>query len=868
MSRYFYWLLIACIPCLVWAEQDQILISGTITSVQGNPISGARVNLVGFDTIVYTNSQGEYSIEVDEVGVTSINSPSSSIITTSLGNHLMQFSVAENNSKVGIKVMNATGSQMFSVLDRNLASGSYNVNLIQKDLVSGLYFVQLQIGQNTSTYKMVVTKSQSKVSGNLTKISSELTNQFLAREMLLIDTLEVVADGFVDGKKLVPSYIDVYDFVLNHTERTVLKIEQDNHLFVTGNTEKGSAESDFDFCTSIPASKVITNGKPAVLSIETSTTLEISWYNDYLNRYQPNKVFTMNAPVSVVPYSQTVTSIDGNTPETRAIALASSIWERSKYAVVVTDADYENALQGSALASLFNAPLLYSTTTNMDNLTNLFIELETDSVLILGNQDFSSGKNDVHLSGSDEIALWVKSKGIEFDYIAATNSADISEDDGPKLSLSAPLLAARRGGLVYLIEDASTVDIVLDDLKNHYTAIGGYPKYLAIVGTSTTIPVSLFDDHYNEGATLKTDALYSNVDDDLFPEIAVGRIVANNGSEASLIVSRTSTWDLLKDGTWDKQMVQTGLWNFAELAPLAKNYGLEENEDLIGILAGDNERVEAALILHNSHSSMTTLGNAFTLSSESLLAPSIVISGGCAVAGMSTSNHKYISKHLFKLGLVGFVGATVTATAGGTHWEASMLNHLLMGESIGEAYKNGMISKTIKVLNSNSNKNELREYHNMALYGDPALVMTFTVPGPTTQPATSVLNNNQYKITIPETYYSTPLVQDLMDEWSWTGSQLYVSTIPGIISESGWTGAYNEQEHFFTAGVSSDHEIYNITQNTSLSSPLGMEGSYYIDEHQDGTNTAWFIVRVQEFNSETNSVIQQAKEIEFTVSYE
>jgi len=645
---------------------------------------------------------------------------------------------------------------------------------------------------------------------------------------------------------------------------TVLTVKPGRHLFVTMETATGADPRDFDFLVAIPAVHAITAGNPSILCVTAENMLsEDPYFADYLFRYDTELAYTLNGYTGTVPGADRVTQLEAaSTPELSKL-IAQTFWSRTKYAILVLEDDYQNALQGSALASLLTAPLIYVESGKEDALTSVLAELQTQTVIYLGSNSIDFPWETTTLTNPGAIAHWVNQRGLELNYMVLTNYEDRSAADGPKLSLVAPLCAARRGGLVLPVSPPTSAFDVLSDLEEYYTQRGSYPEYLAIVGSASSIPLNYTGSISGE---IGTDFHYSNADDDSFPDIAIGRIIANNASEGSLLVSRISTYDLLRDNVWPRQFVETGSWFFAEGTPLVRNYGYEENEFLLGKDAGSLERIEAGIIFHSAHSTWYAMGDAFDLNSTSVLAPAIVFSGGCSVAGIdSAPDHRYIIKHLNKLGVVATIASPRTATASVIQVHIECLNRMLLGDTVGKAFQHAVRSLTVNVLDHEGPYFE-RERYNMMLLGDPALVIQ-APEAPEIDPAYSTLGDGYVDISVPEEYFSTPLNQALMDEWGWTGNVLHVASKPGITPRTAWGGQYDEHRHYYTAYFLTDQNIASVTQQEDLVPPLGMIGSFHIDDNQDGSKMVLWNVRVMDFNQETNELISQTTHVRFIVEF-
>jgi hypothetical protein len=452
------------------------------------------------------------------------------------------------------------------------------------------------------------------------------------------------------------------------------------------------------------------------------------------------------------------------------------------------------------------------------------------------------------------------------DYFAVTNISDLNISDSPKMSLLAPLLAARRNGVVVpLSSNLSSAAEISTNLRDLYQSVGYYPEFLALVGSAGAIPLETITDPAWTSDKIVSDIIYSEADDDLFPDIAIGRIVTNNVLEGTLFVSRTSTYDLLFDGKWEKSFTEVGSWSKEMIAPMLRNYGFNDSVKWVNKNISDYPEIESSIIVHYGHSNEVFMGHAFGINSTNVLAPGLVISKGCQVAGIDVqANHSSIVKHLFKLGSVGFVGGPRTVTAAGGQIDLAFVNKILDGEPMGKAFQHGIKSITLTLMNKKNGLIE-RERSNIMLLGDPAL--TINVPDdPDITPADLTINDNIVEITIPGPWVF-PLDSLVTTEWKYNGV-LNLATIPGVEVTTYWgNGGYNHQDHYFMAGFETTGNVSSVTQNETFSAPLGMTGSFYEDFHQDGSKTILWHVRVLDFNQTTSVINDSIDYVTYSIDY-
>ncbi|MCP4347043.1 MAG: hypothetical protein GY795_16135 [Desulfobacterales bacterium] len=80
-------------------------------------------------------------------------------------------------------------------------------------------------------------------------------------------------------------------------------------------------------------------------------------------------------------------------------------------------------------------------------------------------------------------------------------------------------------------------------------------------------------------------------------------------------------------------------------------------------------------------------------------------------------------------------------------------------------------------------------------------------------------------------------------------------------------GGYDEEDHYFMAKYDTTENVQSVTQNETFQSPLGMNGSYFADYHQDGSKTILWHVRVMDFDQETGSKNSVLNKVTYTIGY-
>jgi len=362
-----------------------------------------------------------------------------------------------------------------------------------------------------------------------------------------------------------------------------------------------------------------------------------------------------------------------------------------KLAVVVSTADYSNALLATSLACLLQAPLFV--TENAEDLSGL-TDFGSYPLVTLGEDlaDFKAG--DAKVVSIPDIAkalAYLKDEGIAVNYIALTNPLD--RKTKLKLSLTAPIYACAHGGLVLPLKDvalekakaldAAPLNKVKEQLKEVYEVLG-QPRFLNLVGATDSVPACKTTEDVNNCKDYAlTDYHYAtakfNLDD--AHEIAVGRCYTDSTTAGFLLATRSVNYPVLR----------AGLFGWPELQKIFMNAGfslaeLQKDEmKPLDRVDFENNQIEATAVLHKDHSGWSFLGHCMHRNSNVMFAPCVMLSYGCHAAGIDEGIPSCASRVMARGGVC-FTGSPRCPTAIATLWNVAF-NELLdgHGRSLGEA---------------------------------------------------------------------------------------------------------------------------------------------------------------------------------------
>jgi len=338
-------------------------------------------------------------------------------------------------------------------------------------------------------------------------------------------------------------------------------------MFVVKTAATGLSAADYDYLSLIPVSRHRNKGVPAVIAITDESDLSTNIYlQDYLRRYRPTGIDTINFDAKIPKFTNSAINAAG--PLELSIAMATRHWKSSSTVVLASDAvdatNYPNVLQASALAAALDAPLIYHNSAKEKQVQDAIARLGANQVVYVSAAATKPGMANVLLTGPAAIARHLAGKGIKVDYLATTNPTDLNLVTCAKLSLTAPFVAARRNGIVVPVTSWACnpnetmhyagYPAIKAELKQLYQAMGRHPSFLALVGGAHSIPLAYRVPNDNVGNFYGSpaDLDYADVDADPFLEIAIGRIMAYNIQDVTLLTSRISTYEQLLDGGWEK----------------------------------------------------------------------------------------------------------------------------------------------------------------------------------------------------------------------------------------------------------------------------------------------------------------------------
>jgi len=234
-----------------------------------------------------------------------------------------------------------------------------------------------------------------------------------------------------------------------------------------------------------------------------------------------------------------------------------SYWQKIGQIVYVED-NYEKALLASTYASLINSPLIIKGT-ELDDIEDCGTEtciFDNQNIILIGNvpcpktafycEMYSLEKLQekyVKLTGTTKTML-VNPQDLEIkDLFINGINTKISEINSfsTKTSLAAPFLASAKHEILLSVNKQDYIN-VNSFFKGKLSSLGLNPEYLTIVATPNAIS---YRGNPIDGAAADT-AVYANLDSDVYPDLAVGRVMGLTTSDVSSYISRVLFYDDLE----------------------------------------------------------------------------------------------------------------------------------------------------------------------------------------------------------------------------------------------------------------------------------------------------------------------------------
>lgn len=397
---------------------------------------------------------------------------------------------------------------------------------------------------------------------------------------------------------------------------------------------------------------------------------------------------------------------------------------------------------------------------------------------------------------------------------------------------------------------------IRDMLKPYAQALGNYPEYLCIVGRTDVIPSGIAGSSVNKVRYIPNDIELSQTDDDPFVELATGRMVAEDVWTVSLVASRCLSYEHLLDTSWFPRYGAGG-WT-SRFTPLFSNVGFEvlPHDPAHTLYTQKTPLRSLAALVHNQHSVPDELGHLVHWSSKVLLSPMLIESGGCTTCRMKVpphQAHQSAPMRLLRNGAVGFSGNRVEAICTQELYRWDFWNAVLQGKSLGQAHRQGQ----------NAYIPELKghvffpyQFYARTLFGDPALKLAIPAQSKV-QGARMEEKDGLIRVHAPETWWT--IKRRIGEHYQ------IMSTSFGGLNISFDTVYRRGQSWYYIAKFRTTEKVKSIQQVTKVEAPLGWDGTYFVDEHQDGSRSIVWRVKLIDVDEKAKKIRKAIDHIDYKI---
>jgi hypothetical protein len=221
-------------------------------------------------------------------------------------------------------------------------------------------------------------------------------------------------------------------------------------VFLAPVSERVSPEDDV-FLSAVAAAA--SNGKPVVCAVDANSPWRPELL-DYLRRYKPDRVVWLGpGPKGETPPGVALAVMAVDTALEGACKLATTSWRRSSKAVAYNTEDRACALSAAVLAARMRVPLFPCSPDGLpDKVQQCIAQLGVTRLLVVcapAVQRPPKVRLSVeHLADALAVARRLARERLAVDYLAVAHPLEGGNGGVPRISLSAVLLAAGRGGAV------------------------------------------------------------------------------------------------------------------------------------------------------------------------------------------------------------------------------------------------------------------------------------------------------------------------------------------------------------------------------------------------------------------------------------
>jgi len=409
-------------------------------------------------------------------------------------------------------------------------------------------------------------------------------------------------------------------------------------------------------------------------------------------------------------------------------------------------------------------------------------------------------------------------------------------------------------------------------LGETYKVIGGHPEHLCLLGWPDVLPRAVLS-HQGGRTDITSDQPFANTDDDPFIEIALGRLIGEDVYATVLTAVRGLAYEDLKSGEWPSRF---GLAGWGKTDRNLENVGFSmvpyhdvyANKHTNNRIRQNSPLTEVAAIKHGAHSGWRSFNGFYSNRENVLIAPSIIESAGCSTMRIDQAPEGNTAPaRILRNGAVCVLGNARNGRAEQRLYRSELWNALLQGMSVGRAHRYALNRALLAVLDTGQeNDGGYRyQFYIRTLYGDPAIKMALP-QAPASRPAWTEVSGTKVTAHAPQTWWehsSRPSAA-----WKSKHEMLHYLNGAGVGSQSQWNHAERCEltQHTYTVELRTKDRIRAVEQTDTLQAPLGWNGKYWIDEHQDGSRSIFWRVRFVDYDQFEGNFRSQANSISYRLT--
>ena len=184
---------------------------------------------------------------------------------------------------------------------------------------------------------------------------------------------------------------------------------------------------------------------------------------------------------------------------------------------------------------------------------------------------------------------------------------------------------------------------------------------------------------------------------------------------------------------------------------------------------------------------------------------------------------------------------------------------------MGEAFRAGINDMIVHWLDERESSGIRYSLDIEILYGDPALQFR-TPSAPMTRPAEVNLDGTNAVVLAPAMWNRVQFLPEQLAEWGYTGD-LFMYVGHGASPRAYWAGAYDREDLYYGVNLVVDGPVSAVTETSMMEAPLGWSGSYYVDQHADGTSSLLWRVRLLDYDMVTGEILRAVDRAEYELTF-